>query len=773
MKNPPGLPKLAFLARPVIRRISCAVLLLAISGLASHAENKLNLRILRHAPCNLFDPAEPIKFDAELSGVPPGQSTAEATLFDESRKEMARKEVAFAVEAGKPATVPLDFGKLDRGYYELEVRVKVQDAGGQFIGASAHCSLGVMEFVHRTVKEVLEGGYVFGLKWWGGIKNQRELEDAMVKLGLQWTRVIQNEGGDGTKGRLTIKQILGDFPMNAVIKVERFPKELYDAQKYGPLEEWEKKYGRGSWTLKSLPQKEPYQKWLREQLAAVPADQNCFEIWNEPWDKLSPEDFATLSQWVLEVILQERPQAIVGPNLYGSTSPYEYDARVIKAGGMKGMKMVALHPYASSEDREWLRHYRDWLQQQVGHELDIYVTEYGSHSTPQGPAHRSEMEQARRVVRQSLALYAEGVKAILPHWAGQSEENPTYVEDWFGFVRKNEEPKPVLIAHANCARLVDGSKYLGDLWFGPGVGAMVFQKDGKNTLALWAMGETQAGKENATRREVVVEPGVTQVTKVDLLGREEILTPQNGKITLALDESPIYLQGIGAELARQASKELRPDRWPKPPKPQRIVRKAAYLAKEPALVGNFEGWNGTAQVSILNPKVNGDDCSASGYFAWDEHFLYVGANVRDNEMLNKETRAKLYRKDSVELFLSSEPRDSGSGFGPADYQFFLTPDSAEGKPIFAQLTNREAGTAEDVKGAKFFGGKSPQGWVVQAAIPWSAFPGFKPEPGAKVAIEMRVNDADTSHERFKLDPSDVGPLNVSDPSSWSLLVLEK
>jgi len=757
---------------PSFRVFCCAALLLGFP-VASRAEDKPEIRVLRHVPCNLFDIGEPVRFSAEIKGTPAGEGIAEATLMDETGKEILRREIAFHAAAGKPASIPIELGVPGRGYYELIVRAKAKGAEGQPTELTARSTLGVMDFVRRSADEVRKGGFVFGLKWWGGIQRQREMEDAMVKLGLQWTRIIQNEGGDGSRGRLTLKEILGEYPMNAVIKVERFPKELYDAEKYGPIGEWDQKFGRGSWTLKSLPRKEPYQKWLREELAAIPADQNCFEIWNEPWDKLSPEDFATLSQWIAEVILEQRPDAIIGPNLYGSVSPYEYDARVIDAGGMKGMKMVALHPYASSENREWLRDYRAWLKSRLGREMEIYITEYGSHSTPQGPVRRSEMEQSRRVVRQSLALYAEGVKALLPHWTGQKEADPTYVEDWFGFVRKNEEPKPVLIAHANCARLIDASTYLGDLWFGPGVGAMVFRKDGVHTLALWTQDVEEPGVENTSRKEIVIEPGVPRVTRVDLLGREEVLEVRDGRLSLTLDEAPVYLVGIGADLAGKAVKELRADRWPKPEKAPRVVRKAGRLAKRPSLDGKFTGWEQAARLSILNPKVNGDDCSASGYLAWDEAFLYVGVNVRDNEMFNKQPLSTLYRHDSVELLVSTEPRESGGGFGPNDHQFFLTPTSAEGKPVVAEVTSREAGTLADVKDAVYFAGKTPHGWAVELALPWKALPGFKPAPGAKLAVEIRVNDADTSHERFKLDPGDVGPLNVTDPSSWSFLILEE
>ncbi len=121
----------------------------------------------------------------------------------------------------------------------------------------------------------------------------------MANSGCTWTRLAQTKNGP-----LTTVEMLTEFPMNAVIKVERFPKELYDEQRYGPLAEWEAKYGKGAWTLKTVPMEGPYKAWLKEEIARIPNDQNVFEIWNEPWDKMSPEDFATICNWITEVILK-------------------------------------------------------------------------------------------------------------------------------------------------------------------------------------------------------------------------------------------------------------------------------------------------------------------------------------------------------------------------------------------------------------------------------------------------------------------------------------
>lgn len=703
----------------------------------------------RHKPANLFRPDETVRFDARTTALPAGKVSAVV-------KDYFGKDVwSGKLPAG--AAMAVEVGPLGPGYYEMTL------SAGDVRNTT---SFGVAPFVTRSAEEVRKHPYRFGLKKWNfgtptwrkdvGEWSEDEVVDASAKLGLQWTREMFNQ-----RTHLGIVEMTQRYPMNTILKVERFPKELYDADRYGPLAEWEVKFGKGSWTLKSLPKEGPYKEWLRSEIEQIPAEQNVFEIWNEAWDKMSPEDFATISQWIVEVIQAVRPGAIIGPNLLGDTSPYQFDARVIKAGGMKGMKMVALHPYGTSEDRQWLRDYKRWLHDQLGHDVDIYVTEFGSHSTPQGPAKRSEQEQAQRVVRQALALYAEDVKAFTPHWMGQTEQNPTYIEDWFGFFRLSHEPKPVLLAYATAARMIDGSRFVGDLWYGPGSDAMLFEANGVHTLALVTRGETKT---------IEVNTGVDAVDVVNAVGGTRRCETESGKLSIAIGPDATYLVGVSPKLTTQATTELNPTRWPKPAKPERVTRIAAKVKTAPAFDGSSTGWDELTQIAMLNPKVNGDDASGMGYLGWDERYLYVSVVMRDNEMLNNKPRAKLYQHDSVELFVSTAPRDSGAGHGPDDHQFFLTPTSGEGKPIAGSVEDPEAGIVRDVDGAKFYAGKVGRGWQLQAAIPWSTLGTFKTTEGAKIAVDLRVNDADTSHERFKIDPAEQ-TVSPSDPSRWAYLVL--
>lgn len=728
----------------MIRRACLFVMLLT-----SFAVGAPSITIPTGVRSNVWEPGQAIKLEATLKELP-ADAKASVTVVDYFGKPVMRKDLTAAGNK-----LAIDLGTLPNGYYEATVAV------GE---VTQKATLGVAPFVKRSAAEVRDGNYRFGLKRYNlnpGKPNTYSPETAVASscdLGLQWTRELLQH-----KGPLSTVEMINKYPMNVVMKVERFPKELYDDARYGPMPEWEAKYGRGAWTLKTLPREAEYKKWLRSEIEQVPPEQKVFEVWNEAWDKMNPEDFATICKWVSEVILAVRPDAIIGPNLQGQMSIYEWDARVIKAGGMKGMKMVALHPYAGSEDRDFIRKYREWVSAQVGHPVDIYVTEFGSHSTPQGPAKRTETEQAQRVVRQALSLYVEDVKAFMPHWMGQTEANPTYIEDWFGFFRLNGQAKPVLIAYAAAARAVDGSKYVGDLWLGAECDAMLFERNGVYTLALGTRGD---------KKTVDVKPGPGELTMIDMVGNERKFSATSEVLKVEAGPDWTYIVGVDPNLAKQASTELRQDRWPKPAKPPRITRTMKRLAGPFAADGKIEEFKGALQLAQSNPKVNGDDASGMSYLAWDDQNLYFALDMRDNEMLNKRPRPKLYQQDSIELFVSTEPREQNSGYGKNDFQMFITPTSGEDKPIAAVLTDREGGVMTDLKDPKFYAGKKNAGWIVEVAIPWSTFGGFKPKAGAKLALEVRVNDADTSHERWKLDPVDNQSYRPEDPTGWSYLILE-
>jgi hypothetical protein len=258
---------------------------------------------------------------------------------------------------------------------------------------------------------------------------------------------------------------------------------------------------------------------------------------------------------------------------------------------------------------------------------------------------------------------------------------------------------------------------------------------------------------------------------VDIVGRERATPVEEGALKLNVSPDVLYVRGVAPGLAATATSELRADRWPKPAEAARNERTAPRLASKPVIDGNLDDWAEALQLAMLNPKVAGNDPSGVSYLAWDDACLYIAVDMRDNQVMNTQPRGKLYRHDSLEIFVSTEPRDDNPGYGPHDRQFFVTPESGEGGPVVGHVADREAGKVVDVKGVARHVGKTKQGWRAELAFPWSAFPGVMPGPGARLALELRVNDADKSHERWKIDASDCDKVRPADPTSWSILNL--
>ncbi|MGN6625971.1 MAG: sugar-binding protein [Tepidisphaeraceae bacterium] len=697
-------------------------------------------------PNNIFAVGQVVRFDVKCRDFPAGETLLAAEVVDLfGRTVWSSRPVVHPQNAAE--SVVLGIGKLPPGYYELTLR-----GPGEMQTKS---SFGVAQFVDRTAEQARAGGYRFGLKMGGADKDFDSLSAmaTAARLGLQWTRVVDHD-----KKLNDVAQL----PVNLVVKVEGMPSDAYDAARYGPMDQYKRR--KQGWQKTSLPLEVPYKRWLREQIEQVPANENIFEIWNEPWGKMPADDFAKLAQWSKDVIRELRPGAKVGPNL----GHLDYDADFIAAGGMKDMDILVLHPYGHAERsgiREDLRRVKAYYREHTGREIDLYATEYGSPTPPAGPySDVTEPIQAQRAVRTSLALYAEDVKAFMPHVLGQLEKDPKNKEQWYGYFRRNGEPKPNLLAMATCAQLIDGSRYVGDLFVKPEVGAMLFEKSGNYTLVLWT---------NDQNIPVDLKIGEPSVTKVNMVGTPETLRADGGRVSLALTGEPIYLVGVNPDLAKQASTELRPDRWVVG-RFVRGTRVAHRMATPPTIDGRIDEseWEGQTQIALANKKVAPADASATGFVSWDSKHLYVAAKVTDDHPSpNTFKPAECYAGDSLELMVCSQPKFQIPDFlNTHDVHMMFAPTCATGRPVAGAVEVANI-KLSDIPGLQIAWGHSDHGWSVEMAIPLKYFKDFAGQVGHQACLEMRVNDLDPGHPRFKIEPADGGLPSHVDATKWSYLEL--
>jgi len=138
---------------------------------------------------------------------------------------------------------------------------------------------------------------------------------------------------------------------------------------------------------------------------------------------------------------------------------------------------------------------------------------------------------------------------------------------------------------------------------------------------------------------------------------------------------------------------------------------------------------------VYSPIVSGEDCSASYKAMWDEKNLYVLVDVTDDSLKNDSD--EFWLDDGVEVFIDADNSKSG-GYGDNDYQYYFkwnrdNPTMGESKQgrthnvAFAVLTTDD-------------------GYRMEIKFPWSTL-GTEPSAGAKIGLDVHVNDDDDGGDR--------------------------
>jgi len=154
------------------------------------------------------------------------------------------------------------------------------------------------------------------------------------------------------------------------------------------------------------------------------------------------------------------------------------------------------------------------------------------------------------------------------------------------------------------------------------------------------------------------------------------------------------------------------------------------------------------------PLVFSQDCRGLVRFQWDERFLYMSADVEDDDFIQDRTDTQAFSRDSIDILIdvlndsppNPAPPKIRHGWGPNDHEFLvaLTP---EGPRAFRW---------KDVGVMYFKGEKEPAVETAvdrdglhtkyEIAIPWSSLSDFKPKSGHTLGIDVAINDKDRADE---------------------------
>jgi hypothetical protein len=179
---------------------------------------------------------------------------------------------------------------------------------------------------------------------------------------------------------------------------------------------------------------------------------------------------------------------------------------------------------------------------------------------------------------------------------------------------------------------------------------------------------------------------------------------------------------------------------------------------------------------------NVEDCSGKIMLMWDESFIYVAAEIKDDKLVANKTGSSIWQNDGLEIFFApdNEPSPLGGWPHPTHYQFGLAPSGPNDKPQSWAWCNVDgnANQAADyiTIASKLL--KPYTGYIIEASIKLEGTPALaeKVVEGDIIAFHCTIDDADGNAEPESqmtwsgLDPHDengfgsltfVGPASVS------------
>ena len=133
-------------------------------------------------------------------------------------------------------------------------------------------------------------------------------------------------------------------------------------------------------------------------------------------------------------------------------------------------------------------------------------------------------------------------------------------------------------------------------------------------------------------------------------------------------------------------------------------------------------------------------------FMYDDQNLYLLADTADATVQTGGAGAA-YSNDSIELFLypglSGRSVRNGGALYPGGVQLVF--DCGPGNGVCRKYTNGKKETiavrSRLKRITRLVDGKQTSGYVLEAAIPWTLFPKFKPERGARIGYTLKLNDS--------------------------------
>lgn len=202
-----------------------------------------------------------------------------------------------------------------------------------------------------------------------------------------------------------------------------------------------------------------------------------------------------------------------------------------------------------------------------------------------------------------------------------------------------------------------------------------------------------------------------------------------------------------------------------------VVRAVPIVGPPPRVDGDISEWTvfaygaGTPTFGRENWQ-NADDLSAVWNIAWSDSHLYLALKVRDDVYVQLASGADIYKGDSLEILLNTEPGNTTKTLGDTNFQLGISTANAE---AYLWLPKTYNSPVHDVQAVTQL---VEGGYNMEIAIPWTIFR-TQPSVGKTFGFTLSLNDNDTPGElKQETLVTHNARRRLTDPTTWSVLVLD-
>jgi hypothetical protein len=165
-------------------------------------------------------------------------------------------------------------------------------------------------------------------------------------------------------------------------------------------------------------------------------------------------------------------------------------------------------------------------------------------------------------------------------------------------------------------------------------------------------------------------------------------------------------------------------------------------ASAPVIDGKVDdSWNAATPYKIANalydPPTAATDLSANYRTMWDENNLYLLVDVTDDILKHDTSLEDWYDSDSVEVYIDATDSKS-TEYGETDFQYGFIWDKTSPQML--------EGKHSRTNGVQYALVTTDTGYRLEIKFPWSTL-GTKPSVGAKIGLDVQVNDNDADGKR--------------------------